>query len=77
LAKLFKHSSEVWKSPRVQAILEQPMGAPIDISRLTQEKVDALAGEAKGMWADHPEIKDSVEWTRGLRSNLRQGDPEE
>ena len=69
-SKAFKDSSEVWDSPRVKAILEQPEGTPIDISGLTQEEVDALFKEAKGMWADHPEIKDSVEWVRELRRGL-------
>lgn len=56
----------VWESPRVKAILERPEGTPIDLSGLTQDERDALAREAKGMWADHPFIKDSVEWVRGL-----------
>jgi hypothetical protein len=63
-------SSAVWDSPRVKAILERPEGTPIDISGLTQAEIDALAREARGMWADHPEIKDSVKWVRGLRRGL-------
>lgn len=63
----------VWDSPRVKAILERPEGTPIDISGLTDEERDALAREAKGMWADHPYIKDSVEWVRGLRQGLYRG----
>jgi hypothetical protein len=59
----------VWDSPRVKAILEQSEDAPIDLSGLTEEERDALAREAKGMWADHPYIKDSVEWVRELRGS--------
>ena len=54
----------------MKAILERPEGTPIDLSTLTEEERDALAREAKGMWADHPDIKDSVEWVRGLRQGL-------
>lgn len=57
----------VWDSPRVKAILERPVGTPIDLSSLTEEERHALAREAKGMWADHPEITDSVKWVRELR----------
>ena len=69
-SKEFSDSSKVWDSPRVKAILERPEGTPIDISELTQEEIDALFKEAKGMWADHPEIKDSVQWVRELRRGL-------
>lgn len=62
--------SWVWDSPRVKAILERPEGTPIDLSGLTQEERDALFEDARGMWADHPEITDSVEWVRGLREGL-------
>jgi DNA-binding CsgD family transcriptional regulator len=64
------NTSWVWNSPRVKAILERPKGTPIDLSGLTEAERDALFKEAKGMWADHPEIKDSVEWVRGLREGL-------
>ena len=67
---LDKDSSKVWDSPRVKAILERPEGTPIDLSGLTQEERDALFIDAKGMWADHPDIKDSVEWVRQLRWGL-------
>ena len=77
LQKSQEDSSWLWDSPRVKAILEQPEGTPIDISKLTEEEIDALAREAKGMWADHPEIKDSVEWVRELRQGLYRGIPEE
>lgn len=63
----------VWHSPRVKAILERPKATPIDLSGLTKKERDALFREAKGMWADHPEIKDSVEWVRGLREGLSKG----
>ena len=62
--------SPLWDSPRVKAILERPPGAPIDLSGLTEEERDALLAEAKGMWADHPDIKDSVKWVRELREGL-------
>jgi hypothetical protein len=75
LQKSQKDSSWVWDSPRVKAILEQPEGTPIDISKLTEEEVDALAREAKGMWADHLFIKDLVKWVRGLRKGLFRGIP--
>jgi hypothetical protein len=54
-------------SPRVKAILEQTEGTPLDLSNLTEEEIKALARGTRGMWADHPEIKDSVEWVRDLR----------
>ena len=57
---------DVWDSPRVKAILERPEGTPIDLSTLTEEERDALAREAQGMWADHPEITDSAQWVREL-----------
>ena len=63
-------SSWVWDSPRVKAILERPEGTPIDLSGLTQEERAALFREARGMWSDHPYIRDSVEWVRGLREGL-------
>ena len=63
-------SSSVWDSPRVKAILDRPEGTPIDLSGLTQDERDTLAREARGMWADHPFIKDSVEWVRELRRSL-------
>lgn len=69
--------SSIWDSPRVKAILEQPDDAPIDLSQLTKEEIDALARDAKGMWADHPYIKDSVEWVRDLRKGLFRGTIEE
>ena len=69
--------ASIWDSPRVKAILEQPEDAPIDLSGLTQEEINALALDAKGMWADHPYIKDSVEWVRELRKSLFRGIPEE
>ena len=67
---LDKDSSKVWGSPRVKAILERPEGTPIDLCGLTGEEVAALFIEAKGMWSDHPEIKDSVRWVRELRQGL-------
>ncbi len=70
-------ASWVWDSPRVKAILEQPEGTPIDLSALTEDERDELARDAKGMWADHPYIKDSVEWVRDLRKSLFKGIPEE
>lgn len=57
--------------------MEQPEDSPIDLSQLTEEEIDALAREAKGIWADHPYIKDSVEWVRELRKGLFRGIPEE
>ena len=70
MSELDKDSSKVWESPRVKAIIERPEGTPIDLSGLTQEERDALFREAKGMWSDHPEIKDSVKWVRQLRWGL-------
>ena len=70
MSGLDKDSSKVWESPRVKAILERPEGTPIDISGLTDEEMAALFIEAKGMWSDHPEIKDSVKWVRELRRGL-------
>ncbi len=60
----------IWDSPRVKSILEQPEGTPLDLSDLTEEESKALAREAQGMWADHPEIKDSVEWVQDLREGM-------
>ncbi len=57
----------IWDSPRVKAILERPAGTPIDLSGLHEEERHALARAAQGMWADHPEITDSVKWVRELR----------
>jgi hypothetical protein len=76
-SKAFSDSSKVWDSPRVKAILERPEGTPIDISGLTPEEIDALAREARGMWADHPFIKDSVKWVRQVRRGLYRGVPKE
>ena len=70
---LNKDSSIVWESPSVKAILKRPEGTPIDLSGLTDEEVAALFIEAKGMWSDHPEIKDSVKWVRELRQGLSRG----
>jgi hypothetical protein len=70
-------SSKVWDSPRVKAILEQPEDLPIHLSQLTKEEIDFLAQEARGMWIDHPYIKDSVEWIRELRRGLFRGVSEE
>ena len=70
LPELDQDSSKVWESPRVKAILERPEGTPIDISGLTEAEVNDLFLEAKGMWTNHPEIKDSVKWIRGLRRGL-------
>lgn len=66
----------VWDSPRVKAILEQPGDAPIDLSQLTVEEINALARGAKGIWAEHPDIGDSVEWVRSLRENVFRQDVE-
>jgi HEAT repeat protein len=63
-------AGNIWDSPRVKAILERPEGTPIDLSVLTKEERDAIFEDAKGMWADHPHIKDSVEWVRELREGL-------
>lgn len=66
----------IWDSPRVKAILNRPTGTLIDLSDLNEEEIEALIGEAKGMWADHSEITDSVQWVRGLREGLTQNYPE-
>ena len=60
----------------VKAILERPTGDPIDLSGLTEEERDALLAEAKGMWADHSEITDSVGWVRELWVGPSGGLPE-
>ncbi|MSQ06714.1 MAG: hypothetical protein EXR54_00400 [Dehalococcoidia bacterium] len=73
----FKESSAVWDSPRVKAILAHPEGAPMDISELTPGEIDALAREARGMWEDHPFVKDSVKWVRQIRRGLYRGIPKE
>ena len=70
-----KNRPSIWDSPRVKAILERPKGTPIDVSGLTEKERDALFREAASMWADHPEIKDSVEWVRELRKGLLGGIP--
>lgn len=74
-AKAGETGSPIWDSLRVKAILERPEGTPIDLSELTEDESDTLAREAKGMWADHPFIKDSVEWVRALRMGLFKGSP--
>ena len=58
MADLDKDSSKVWESPRVKAILDRPEGTPIDISGLTDAEVNDLFLEARGMWTDHPEIRE-------------------
>lgn len=63
-------SSNIWDSPRIIAILERPKGTPIDLSELTKAERDAILEDAKGIWADHPDIKDSVTWVRELREGL-------
>lgn len=62
-----RHTSWVWKSPRVKKLLAQPLGSPVDLSELTREEVVALAREARGMWKDREEMKDSVAHVRTLR----------
>ena len=58
--------SKIWDSPRVKAILNRAQGTPIDLSGLTEAERGTLAREAKGMWADHPEVTDSVTWVKEL-----------
>jgi len=65
-----KSSTQVWDSPGVKEMLEQPEGSSIDLSQLTEEEIDFLAQEAHGMWIDHPDIGDSVEWIRDVRKGL-------
>jgi hypothetical protein len=69
--------SSIWDSPRVKAILKRPEGTPVDLSGLTEEEIYALATEARGMWSNHPEITDSVQWVRDLREGLSKGFLEE
>jgi hypothetical protein len=68
-----RHRSSIWDSARVKAILKRPEGTPVDLSGLTEEEIYALATEARGMWSDHPEITDSVQWVRDLREGLSKG----
>ena len=35
-----------------------------------EEEIAALAQEAGGMWADHPDINESVGWVRSLREGM-------
>ena len=70
MADLDQDSSKAWQLPRARAILERPEDTPIDISKLTDAEVNALFLEAKGMWADHPEIKDPVKWVTELSQGL-------
>ena len=70
-------NSGVWESPRVRAILEQPMGTAIDLSVLTEKEREQLLSDARGMWADHTEIKDSVKWVRRMRKGLSDSPKEE
>jgi len=43
---------------------------------LTEEDRNALAREAKGMWAGHPEVTDSVRWVRELWTGPSNGSAE-
>ena len=65
-----KARSELWSSPVVKAILSRPVGDPAGLAELTQDQINALSEDAKGVWSDHPEINDSVEWARELREGL-------
>ncbi len=58
---------EIWNSPVVKELLAQPVGSPVDLSGLSREEIVQLAREAKGMWKDRPEMKDSVKYVRKLR----------
>ena len=42
----------------------------VDTSTLPKEEIASLARESGGMWADHADIKDSVEWVRSLREGM-------
>jgi len=59
-----------------KTILEQPQGTTVDLSSLSQEEIDALARDSRGMWRDHPLIKNSVEWVRQIRVGLYRSVPE-
>ena len=76
MTELNQDSSKVWESPRVKAIVERPEGTPLDISGLTDAEVNCLFLEARGMWTDHPEIRDSVKWVREIRRGLSRKFPE-
>ena len=59
-----------------KTIVEQPQGTTVDLSSLNQEEIDGLARDSRGMWRDHPLIKDSVEWVREIRVGLYRSVPE-
>ena len=63
-------------SLEVKTIWEQPQGTTVDLSSLSQEEIDALARDSRGMWKDHPLIKNSVEWVRQIRVGLYRSVPE-
>ena len=65
-----KARSELRSSPVVKAVLSRPVGDTVDLAELTQDQINALSEDAKGVWSDHTEINDSVEWTRELREGL-------
>ena len=50
--------------------LEEKNETKLAIDELTQEEIYDLARNAAGIWKDHPQIKDSVEWVRMLRESL-------
>ena len=68
---------QIWSSPRIKAILERPEGSPIDLSGLTEEERGTLVESAKGMWADHTEITDSVQWVRTFREGWPGSSPDQ
>jgi hypothetical protein len=54
------------------------MGYGMQVAEVhSTKKAKSLAREAAGIWSDHPDIKDSVEWVRNLREGMYRGSIEE
>lgn len=69
-AHAVKARSTLWNSPVVKTILSLPEGDAVEFAELTPDEINALSEDAKGVWSDHPDIRDSVEWVRELRAGL-------
>lgn len=57
----------IWDEPRIKAMLEEPLGAPVS---LTDEDADAIAKEAFGKRPDLPPGKEYLRQVRSVWAGL-------
>jgi len=57
----------IWDEPRIKAMLEEPLGAPVS---LTDEEADAIAKEAFGKRPDLPPGEEYVRQVRNVWAGL-------